>query len=150
MMESPLPATQEGEGRKEEADTRGARMPPASRCLRPGEGRPLWRCFLCEQHMFPLPGIFPSSLNPASRSGRFICRLMRADISCTACYTCCTELWRGRYPPATEQSPSNTSRRQLRGPNWGSCLLYLQGDIQVVRLDPGTESHLLFGPRACL
>lgn len=109
------------------------RLPgPGARCLGTGEGRPLWGCFPCERHMFPLPGIFPSSLNPASRSGRFICSLTRADISCTACYTCCTELWWGRYPPATEQSPSNTSLRPLWGPNWGSRLLYLQGDIQVV------------------
>jgi hypothetical protein len=61
---------------------------------------------LCEQHMFPLPGIFPSSLNPASRRGRFICRLMRADISCALLATIAALSYgRAGIPPPQSNLP---------------------------------------------
>lgn len=65
----------------------------------------------------------PTFCNPDSGGGRFICRLMRADISCAGCYTCCVDLTQCRCQPTAKQVSLNLSVKQLNGHNWRSCLL---------------------------
>lgn len=82
------------------------------------------RCSLCDQHTFPLPGIFPVVPSGCFSRGRFICRLMRADISCAGCYTHCIDFIQCRCPPIARPASLSPSLEQPDGHRQRSCPLW--------------------------